>query len=342
MRLPNGYGSVYKLGGKRRKPFAVVLTTGWSNEGKTIRKYLGYYKTKPEALKALAGYNDNPYDLAAHSITYAELFEKWCKVCYLDNDKKVPNCYMAAYKRSENLHDMIFAEIRKRHVQGEIDRCELSFSTKKNIRILANLMSKYAIDQEIISTNYAALAELPPEEESRIHVPFSDDELALLWGHTDDFGCKLALIYCSTGFRPTELLKVRTENVHLDEHVMYGGMKTAAGRNRAVPIADKIHPLISSMYDPENEYLVIDPDDGQPMLTYDRMRDHAWEKSEIIMKKMNHLPHDGRHTCSTRLDNAGVAEKTAQLILGHRARNITKRVYTHKTLQQLIDAINLI
>ena len=135
MRLPNGYGSVYKLGGKRRKPFAVVLTTGWSNEGKTIRKYLGYYKTKPEALKALAGNNDNPYDLAAHSITYAELFEKWCKVCYLDNDKKVPNCYMAAYKRSENLHDMIFAEIRKRHVQGEIDRCELSFSTKKNIII---------------------------------------------------------------------------------------------------------------------------------------------------------------------------------------------------------------
>ena len=30
MRLPNGYGSVYKLSGKRRKPWAARVTTGWT------------------------------------------------------------------------------------------------------------------------------------------------------------------------------------------------------------------------------------------------------------------------------------------------------------------------
>jgi integrase len=42
------------------------------------------------------------------------------------------------------------------------------------------------------------------------------------------------------------------------------------------------------------------------------------------------------------MDDAGVPLKTMQLILGHRSADITHRVYTHKTIQQLIDAINLI
>lgn len=41
-------------------------------------------------------------------------------------------------------------------------------------------------------------------------------------------------------------------------------------------------------------------------------------------------------------DNAGVNLKTAQLILGHASHDVTRRVYTHKTIQQLIDAIDSI
>ena len=50
MRLPNGYGSIYKIGGKRRKPFAVRITTGWEDNGKQIIKYLGTFRTRAEAL----------------------------------------------------------------------------------------------------------------------------------------------------------------------------------------------------------------------------------------------------------------------------------------------------
>lgn len=56
----------------------------------------------------------------------------------------------------------------------------------------------------------------------------------------------------------------------------------------------------------------------------------------------NHFPHDGRHTCKTRLDNAGVNPTTAKLILGHSSNDVEERVYTHKTTKQLIEAINLI
>ena len=39
-RHENGFGSITKLGGNRRKPFGVRITTGWK-DGKQVRKYLG-------------------------------------------------------------------------------------------------------------------------------------------------------------------------------------------------------------------------------------------------------------------------------------------------------------
>ena len=63
MKLPNGYGSVVNLGKRRRKPYAARITVGWSEDGKQKKKYLGYYKTRQEAMKALADYNENPFDL---------------------------------------------------------------------------------------------------------------------------------------------------------------------------------------------------------------------------------------------------------------------------------------
>ena len=69
MKLPNGYGAVVKLSGKRRKPYAARVTVKWTEDGKQVRKYLGFYRTRQEALKALADYNANPYDLEAREVT---------------------------------------------------------------------------------------------------------------------------------------------------------------------------------------------------------------------------------------------------------------------------------
>ena len=38
----------------------------------------------------------------------------------------------------------------------------------------------------------------------------------------------IILIMIYTGLRPTELLEIQTENVHLNEKYMVGGMKTKA------------------------------------------------------------------------------------------------------------------
>ena len=58
MKLPNGFGSVYKLSGNRRNPYVAKKTKGWEIDpitGKSKQLYItvGYYPTRKEALTAL-------------------------------------------------------------------------------------------------------------------------------------------------------------------------------------------------------------------------------------------------------------------------------------------------
>ena len=57
MRLPNGYGGIVKLSGKRRKPYAVRITTEYTDNGGQKYKYLDYFATRREALACLEEYN---------------------------------------------------------------------------------------------------------------------------------------------------------------------------------------------------------------------------------------------------------------------------------------------
>ena len=104
-----------------------------------------------------------------------------------------------------------------------------------------------------------------------------------------------------------------------------------------IPLAGKIIPLIESLHNLANEYLL--NLNGKPLLNVRNLRSHVWDKCPLLT---NQLSHDGRHTCATMIDNAEVSKKIQQLILGHSAQDITSKVYTHKTLAQLIAAINRI
>ena len=70
MRLPNGFGGIAKLSGKRRNPWRARITSGWEIDEKTqkvkqVYTTIGYYPTRQLALQALSDYNTNPYDLDA-------------------------------------------------------------------------------------------------------------------------------------------------------------------------------------------------------------------------------------------------------------------------------------
>lgn len=89
MKLPNGFGSVYKLSGRRRHPWVARKTVGWNEKGQPKYKYIGYYETKKEALQALSAMNEEE---ERETATLQEVFEKW-------HEKEVDNMSMETMRR---------------------------------------------------------------------------------------------------------------------------------------------------------------------------------------------------------------------------------------------------
>ena len=108
MKLPNGYGSVTKLSGKRRKPYIIRKTIGYHIDPikeKKVVEYLiiGYVATKAEGYQILADYNRNPYDTKVAKMTFAEVYEEWSKKKFPKVSESNVKGYSASYRRRKTL-----------------------------------------------------------------------------------------------------------------------------------------------------------------------------------------------------------------------------------------------
>ena len=91
MRNPNGYGSVVKLKGNRRNPYAVRKTTGRNDKGHPIYETIGYYPTRESGMIAIARYNNDPQYIDKGKITFAELFELWREKKLINQGGQIKN-----------------------------------------------------------------------------------------------------------------------------------------------------------------------------------------------------------------------------------------------------------
>ena len=336
MRLPNGYGSVSKLSGKRRNPYQVRVTIGRDEiTGEYIRKPLGYYHTKKEALEALAAYNADPYDLTAEKLTFAQVYERWSEFYFPKITASAQGTHRAAYKHCSPLYNLPMSEIRLFHLQSLIDTCSLTYPSRQRVKNLCQMLFAYAIRYEVVKENPVQYVDLGTKEEKEaIHKPFTPEELDTLWNHLDIPWVDTILILCYTGMRFGELLKMRTEDVHLEERYMIGGSKTAAGKNRIIPIHHRILPLIERYYSSDSETLLPKMDET----TYNR----RFKKAIASVGLPPHLTHDCRHTFASRMDAAGANIRATKAIMGHTGGDVTDKVYIHKALDELLKSIELL
>lgn len=360
MRSPNGYGGISNLGGNRRNPFRVRITTGWEYDEKTGRqkqKYatLGYYPNRKAAMIALAKYNESPYDLDKNKITFAEMYAKWSATAYTEIGKTAVNSYSAAFKKLAPLHDRKMRELKKNELQDVMDALSgYSESTQNNAKIVMAGVFSYCMENDLIDKDYSKFVKTkPPKGKTEIHFPYEANEIKLLWDNLDlavpvrysakdirnEFPVDTILMMIYTGVRPSELLNMKKENVNLKERYMIGGLKTEAGKERVIPIHEKIYPLIKARYDVAGEWLI--PYKGDKPAALTQYRNFLFNP---IMDKLqlSHLPHDGRHTFATFADNYDLKEYIVKLIMGHKIDDITKGVYTHTSPAELVAAVNKI
>ena len=358
---------------KRRKRYRARVTVGWelneeTGRSKQIIKTIGSnYKTKGEASAALAEYLRNPFDLNNKDITFSNLYENWFEEFIKDHESHRYRI-KAAYKYCSLLYNRKFREISIRDMKNCIDKGTIiidrgkykgeertaSPSTKESIKYLFNHMFAYAIEARIIDRNYAKEFTLDKkvfEEKEQNHkekIPFSDKELDKLWKSIEFVPFADMIIYgCYSGWRPGEIIKLKVEDVDLDNGFIKGGIKTTAGKNRIVPI----HPLVKSIIEKYykeaievgSEYLF---NDATKKTGIGLSRDQYLSRFNKVITQLNFrkeiTPHYTRHTFVTRAKKANMNEYILKLIIGHDIGDLTEHVYTHRELDELKKEIRKI
>jgi site-specific recombinase XerD len=336
MRNPNGYGSVVKLSGNRRRPFQVRKTVGWNEKGHPIYQTLDYTKTREEGMILLAQFNKDPWDVDKTNMTLQSLFDLWM-------EKKAPKMgassqgsLKSAYQHCKSLWAYKYTNIKAYHMQDTIDCCGCGYSTQGAIKALWGHLDKLALELDVTMRNYSSLIQSAPIPETS-KSPFSEAEIKTMWAMQDVPWVDSVLFLLYTGFRISEMLDLRMDSVNLEAGTITGGTKTKAGKDRVVPIHPKVRRIVERRLKGGGTHLFSHNGKRCNDTTYRTL----WGD---IMKAatMQHTPHDCRHTFRSRLDSAGANKKCIDLMMGHKSKDVGERVYTHKTLDELKAAIELI
>ena len=359
MRLPNGYGTVTKLSGNRRAPWRVRKTAGWEIiDGKLRQKFIniGCFETRASALKALANYNENPYDIDAAKITFSEVYDKWSSAKFEKISTSNINGYKASYKLCTELYNVPFSDLKLSHLQGVVDNCDKNYPTLKKLKNLFNQMFTFAVMNEIIGKdkNISEYVDIGESVKSDKHYRFTDKEISVMWNWAEkNEYVQVILMLIYTGTRPGELFSVKKSDVNLEER--WFNIEKGKNNNaiRRVPIHDRIYPFFEERMSRKNTEYLITKINGtgfnfqtnhsqytesywRPVLVEMGIYEYKNEKGEC----RTHSPDDTRHTFTTMWKEKHLDEAMRRKIQGHSGKGIGEIVYTHYELDLLRNELN--
>lgn len=334
MKLPNGFGSIVKLSGNRRKPYAV----------RRHGKYLAYFASHDEALIYLADVNKQP-DIIGSELTFAEIYRLEMAEHTVKISSKTVNGYKSAFQHCQSLWPMKLKDIKVSDLQAVIANCGTGQPTQKKVRQIMHNVYRYAVKYQLISAtaDLSGYVDIDKLKRKYKKTPFNTRQLNRVKkiADSDDVlapWAKCIVMMCYCGTRPSEFLAILKADVKLkSRYFLVRDSKTEAGRNRMVPISKKVLPYYEWWLSQDGRTLVAV--DGKPV-SYSRFLKLFYKVCEAARCK--HKPHECRHTCATWLDDKGANKLSIKRILGHATTDITDGVYTHKSLAQLKKAIDLL
>lgn len=262
--------------------------------------------------------------------------------------------YRAAYNKCEKLYDIPYKNLRTVDFESIINTMSGSSTKLKMFKLLFQQLDTYALQKDIIQKGFAQFIHIEIKEsekpiyengfealEKNNKKPFSYDEIECIWDSGDCLVKDIILILLYTGMRIEELLFLHNNTINLKENYLIAGLKTENGKNRIIPIHKKIKHIIEKYYKDNDDYFI--RTNGKKIvkrLSYQTYHTHF--KNFMKDLEMDHTTHDTRHTFRSELDRLNVKDKIIDLILGHKSSETGKRVYTHKTIEELSKAVNLI
>ena len=346
-RRGNGQGTAYKRGNKWTAMVILGYKVVKGKDGKekkvAVKRTQGGFATKTDALKACEGLRKTKR--AAIAPTFEAVYSAWEKeYMTLGKTKSTLNCYRSAKKYFADISFYPFDQIDLEDLQTCVNECPHGKRTRENMKALASLMYKYAIPRHWSDLNYAEYI-VPGGEEGGTYPAFSKTHVEMIAKsigivpHAEDVYC---LIY--TGFRPTEFFALRKEDYHDEDGVKYltGGIKTKAGKGRAVTISPKIQQIVEKRLKGESEFLFPKDDGGQMHINYFRDNYFYQVLDAVGIQKLPtketpayYVPYSCRHTFSNMLKVANGADKDKASLIGHEDYTTTKKIYQSAELENM-------
>lgn len=351
-RLPNGFGQISEIKGRNLvKPFRAMVTIDKDAYGKPIAKLLepeAYFKTYNEAYEALLEYN-RMRGIYYDGMTMEALYKEWFSKTTGDLSESRKKSIRHFWSCCDEISAIPIANLTVRHVKQCLETTD-SYNYKLGVKGLISRMLNYAVENEYLNKNILAYVDVSlgakaPETEH--HKSYTDLEMATLW-RNQNINTELILVQCYSGWRPSELLSMRLENISLNDMTMRGGMKTDAGKDRVVPIHSRIQEIVKRRF-------ALSASNRSPWLFSIRNAAGEWTKMSLstyerrlkdAMRELGldetHSPHDARKQFVTMAKRSGVDEYAIKRIVGHAIKDITESVYTDRDVEWLRSEIEKI
>lgn len=368
-RRPNNTGTVVKLSGKRRNPYCARVMSDERDiiTGKKKQICIGTFASREEALNALSIYslkrsnaltNEEARNLAPDLFdkiqektqkrvpTFKDIYHILDEEEFSKLSKSARKGYKAWIKHFKSIYDRPINNITLADLQFVFDNDGSKNGTQVHMKVLCSKIFEYAVIHQFISRDddYTSYIKIADYKQSTKHYPFTVDEIKKLKA-SNTSEAHLILIYIYTGLRVGELLYIKRDNIHINEpcnddgvdrviSYIVAGSKTAAGKNRIVPIHNDIKQfVIDELIEKEKRLIDVS---------------YEWGFNKNIMPMINnmlntnHTMHDTRVTFASLCQLYKVDVYARKKILGHKLKDITFDIYTKASKNRLWTEVNKI
>lgn len=217
-------------------------------------------------------------------------------------------------------------------VQHFVDEGNSGATINRKMSTLS-VMLTYAEDQGLLETT----PRIPRRRESDHRIRFMTPEeetkvLAYCEHHGQEALADFVAIAIDTGFRKNEILRLNMSDVVDNYAVLHAGT-TKSGKARSVPLTRRVRAIVEKRR--ALGYKKLFPDLSDPMLRkrWDALRDFMGKADDIQF-----VVHMLRHTCASRLAQAGKNATFIQNWMGHSSIMVTQR-YMHLAPRALEDGL---
>ncbi len=272
---------------------------------------------------------------------------------------------VTAFHNSKPLYDRVYKDLRASDFNKHLKECKRGTDSQRQMVNLYMNLDKFALEEDIIEKGYAQFItavtcnrkEIKKSKGKKIEKErlFTYEQINYLWNFkTKSKGLKehtkkeremfirdfwLMLLY--SGTRADELLSVYTANIFLDDNYFIGGLKTDAGINREIPIHPAVKHLYEKYYNPNNEFLFMQPNGNK--MDYDYYLYHYKNNFKDLHPEVSeHTAHDARHMLRNELRKLGVKDIIINSIIGHSNDDVGEDIYSHVSIEEKQAAIKMV